>query len=207
MPEVIETTVYKFEELDERAKERARDWYRESSDESDLEGTIEDFTRICDIIGITLATEPVKLMGGGTRYDPKLAYSVGFSQSDFAGYDGRYSYAKGAAKKIREYAPQDTTLHAIVDGLQALQKPHVYSLTATMSYHHYYGQQVEVEDSRDREVSSEAYQAAKELFKDLARWLYDSLRKEVEYQNSEEVVDENIMCNDYTFTASGRRFG
>ncbi len=32
MPEMIETIVYTFEELDERGQERARDWYREASD-------------------------------------------------------------------------------------------------------------------------------------------------------------------------------
>jgi hypothetical protein len=60
MPEVIETTVYTFEELDERAQERARDWYRQASAHDDWHVTVfEDFERICEILGVDLATRPV----------------------------------------------------------------------------------------------------------------------------------------------------
>lgn len=53
MPEVIETTVYTFEELDERAQERARDWYREGIPYEDWhEFVFEDFERICEILGV-----------------------------------------------------------------------------------------------------------------------------------------------------------
>jgi len=43
--------------------------------------------------------------------------------------------------------------------------------------------------------------------RDLARWLYRRLEQEYEYRTSDEVVDETIIANDYTFTESGRRFG
>ncbi len=38
-------------------------------------------------------------------------------------------------------------------------------------------------------------------------WIYRQLEKEYEYQNSDECVDENILCNSYTFTEDGKRFG
>ena len=41
----------------------------------------------------------------------------------------------------------------------------------------------------------------------MARWLYRQLEREHEYLTSDEAVDESIIANDYTFTASGRRFG
>ena len=33
------------------------------------------------------------------------------------------------------------------------------------------------------------------------------LRKEIEYQESNEYIDENILSNEYTFTIEGNRFG
>ena len=71
MPAIIETTVYQFEELSDGAKEKARAWYREGACDHDWHDFIfEDFVMICTILGITLKTRPVKLMGGGTRSDP-----------------------------------------------------------------------------------------------------------------------------------------
>ncbi len=68
MPEVIETTVYTFDELDDHAKERARDWYREGiSHENWHEFVFDDFERICEILGVDLAIRPVRLYGDGTR--------------------------------------------------------------------------------------------------------------------------------------------
>ena len=46
-----------------------------------------------------------------------------------------------------------------------------------------------------------------EALRDLARWLYRQLESEYDYLSSDEVVDETIAANEYTFTARGRRFG
>ena len=71
MPEVICTTVYKFLELSDAAKDKARSWYRELGPHDDWwDAVYEDFERICDILGIRLKTTPVRLMGGGTRQKP-----------------------------------------------------------------------------------------------------------------------------------------
>jgi hypothetical protein len=207
MPETIETTVYQFDELSDAAKERARDWWKESRDESDFDAVLEDFGRICDLIGITLDTHPVQLMSGKTRYDPKIWYQVGYCQSDFAAFEGNYRYRTQAAKKLKQYAPQDAKLAAIVDALQEVQKRNSYGLRATVTHHHYYGLQVETEHTAGREISDEDHETVKEAMRDLASWLYDTLRKEDEYQTEDEQVDENIRANEYTFTETGRRFG
>lgn len=207
MPAVIETIVYQFDELSDRAKERARDWFRMSRDESDFWAVLEDFGRIVDILGLTLDTHQVQLMGGGTRYDPNIWYQVGYVQSDYAAFDGDYRYKTQAAKKLKAYAPQDEELAAIADALQEVQKRNMYGLTATIKNHHYYGLTVEVEHSSGREVSSEDEATVKEAFRDLAQWLYQTLRTEDEYQSSEEVVDDNIRANEYTFDEDGDRFG
>ena len=58
MPTVIETTVYKFDELSDEAKQKARDWWREASasdnDNYFAEHVTEDFREICQRIGIQI---------------------------------------------------------------------------------------------------------------------------------------------------------
>src|SRR6476619_4611231 len=103
MPQIVEHTLYKFDELSDAAKERAREWFREGALDYDWWDFIyEDAARMANILGIDLNQKPVKLMGGGTRYDPFIWLSGFYSQSDGACFEGRYSYAKGAAKAIRK---------------------------------------------------------------------------------------------------------
>lgn len=134
MPEVIETTVYYLDELSDGAKDNARAWYREGGINYDwYASTFEDFERICELLGITLKTRPVKLYGGGTRQDPRIWFTGFWSQGDGASFEGTYSYAKGATAKIRAYAPQDAKLHGIADTLQSLQQRNFYQIYADIS--------------------------------------------------------------------------
>ncbi len=72
MPEIIETTVYRLDELSDAAKDNARAWYREGGfDYEWYDSVFEDFQRIAEILGICLKTRPVRLMGGGTRQEPQ----------------------------------------------------------------------------------------------------------------------------------------
>lgn len=77
MPRTIEKTIFKFEELeDERAKERARDWYRQGSGPEDFEYTTDDAVTIGELMGIDFDTRTVQLYGGGTRGEPKVYWSL-----------------------------------------------------------------------------------------------------------------------------------
>ena len=62
MPQIVEITVYTIDELSDAAKEAARAWYRESClDFEWYDFVYEDFQTICGILGVTLATSPVRL--------------------------------------------------------------------------------------------------------------------------------------------------
>ena len=135
MPEVICTTVYQFPELSDAAKEKARSWYRELGPHDDWwDAVYEDFERVGDILGIRLKTTPVRLMGGGTRAKPCIWFSGFWSQGDGACFESYWSHAKGAAARIRDYAPTDATLHGIADRLQAIQRRNFYQLRAEASW-------------------------------------------------------------------------
>ena len=114
MPEIIETTVYRLDELSDTAKDKARAWYREGGFDYDwYDAVYEDFQRIAEILGICLKTRPVRLMGGGTRREPLISFTGFWSQGDGASYQAFYAFRKNATREIREHAPQDTRLHAI----------------------------------------------------------------------------------------------
>jgi hypothetical protein len=214
MPEIIETTVYQLHELSDDAKEQARAWYREIGVDPDWhEGVYEDFERVCAILGVELATRPVRLFGGGQRQKPCIWFSGFWSQGDGASFNGFYSHASGAAETIRAYAPMDAELHEIADALQAVQRRNFYQLRATIAqrgrYSHEYSMAISVErDSpTGQDMTADAKDVLIEAMRDLARWLYRQLEREYGYLTSDEAVDEAIAANGYTFTETGRRFG
>ena len=214
MPRTVETTVYELEELPESAKESARAWFRGSCLEHEwYDAVFEDFEAICRILGVTLRTSPVRLMGGGTREKPHL-WSRGFSsQGDGASFEGRYCHAKGAARAIRAHAPKDEELHRIAGELQAVQKRNFYQVHCTIrtrgNYCHEHNMAIEVErDSPTwQPMTDGAEDAVIEALRDLARWFYRQLEREYDYLTSDAAVDESIAINGFTFTAEGRRFG
>ena len=213
MPEVICTTVYQFPELSNDAKEKARRWYRELGPHDDWwDAVYEDFERVCEILGIRLKTRAVRLMGGGARQKPCFWFSGFCSQSDGASYEGHFSHAKGSAKRIRDYAPQDKTLHGIADRLQAVQRRNFYQLTNEAThrgrYYHEYCMIIEVarDSPTGQEPTSDSEDIATEALRDLARWLYRQLEAEHDHLTSDDAIEDGIIANVYTFTEGGRRF-
>ena len=213
MPRIVETTVYRLDELSDDAKECARTWYRQGSDDDWWEFVYDDFERVCAILGVRLKTRPIRLMGGGTRSKRCIWFSGFWSQGDGACFEAFYAYAKDAPRKIRAYAPLDVELHRIADALQAIQRTNFYQLHADAShrgrYYHEYCMAISVErDSPNyQDMTLAAEETVIEALRDLARWLYRQLEREYEHHTSNPVVDEAIEANEYTFTAHGRRFG
>ena len=209
---VVETNVFQYDELDDRAKERAREWYSRHvfEDSCDWEFVYEDAAEVADILGIDLRQRRVQLMGGGHRYEPSIYFSGFWSQGDGACFEGTYRYAKGATKKIREYAPQDKELHRISDELQAVQRKHFYHLIASMNHTGHYCHSgcmsVEVEHNEDRYRDiGDAEEEITQLMRDFADWIYAALESEYDYQTSDEAVEEAIRANEYEFDENGDR--
>ncbi|MCA3394961.1 MAG: antitoxin of toxin-antitoxin stability system [Roseomonas sp.] len=214
MPEIIETIVYRLDELSDAAKDAARGWYREGGFDHDwFEFVCDDFERICTILGISLRTRPVRLFGGGTRSKPCIWFSGFWSQGDGACFEGDYRHARAAARRIRDYAPTDTALHRIANTLQAVQRRNFYQLRATVTHRgrYYHEHCIAITVDRDsptgQDMTTDAENTVSEALRDLARWLYRQLQREYEHLTSDGAVDEAIAANGYTFTEAGRRFG
>lgn len=209
MPTIVQKTVYHFDELSDEAKEKAREWYRQNAFDYEWWDCIyEDFSRICKLIGIELDIRPIRLMNGGTRYEPKVYFSGFWSQGDGACFFGRYDYQKGALKAVEQYAPQDITLYGIVRDLQEIQKKYFYQLSATITerssiYCHSGTMQVTVYRNGYDFYASDAYETIRKCMRNLADWLYYRLKAEYEWLQSDESVDEGIIANEYTFDEYG----
>ena len=199
MPEVICTTVYRIDELSDAAKSKAKTWYRELEPHDDWwDAVYDDFERACDILGVSLKTKPVRLLGGGTRQEPCIWFSGFWSQGDGACFEAGVTYAKGSAAKIKAYAPQDGELHRIATALQDLQRRNFYQLTAEVSHRGRYSYEFCMEIAVDRDSptgqspTDHAEAGITEALRDLARWLYRQLQAEHDHLTSDEAIEEEI---------------
>lgn len=214
MAAVSTLPLYTFDGLSDEAKEKARTWYRSFDIDDDwYECVYDDCEAVCAILGITPDTRTVSLYGGGTRQKPCIWFSGFSSQGDGACFQGMYRYAKAASRKIREYAPQDSELHAIADDLQGTQRRNFYQLVVMIShrgrYSHEHSMQfvIERDNRRYQEITAGAEETVTEALRDLARWLYRQLEREYDYRMSDTVVDEMLTVNAYTFTETGLHIG
>lgn len=191
----IETNVYKFSELSDDAKKSAIDSYRNLGGNFDADCVLYDAKECAALIGIDI---------------DKIYYTGFSSQGDGACFTGYYKYVKGGLKALKEYAPIDTVLHNIGKALQDIQKGNFYGLSCKIEHRgNYYHENTIHIDGIDSTIplSDESYNEAEEIItealKDFARWIYSNLEKENNYQNLDSTIEENIVANDYEFTAEG----
>jgi hypothetical protein len=202
----IEQTVYTFSELSESAKDKAREWWRRDQD-CELEHVIGDAATVADLFGLDIRKRTVRLMNGRTREEPAVFCSGFFSQGDGASFEGSYSYSKGALDAVKSYAPQDATLHAIVQRLQKVQARNFYRLEASVTqsgrYVHEMTMRFNVSRTDYQAVSVADGEELSDCLRDFARWIYRALETEYEYQSSDEVTDELLEANGYEFDEDG----
>lgn len=200
--ETIERTLYSFEELSDAAKETARDWWRSCIESDECEDK-DDWQIVAAILGIQFSTRAVRLMGGATRQDPVIYWTL---NPDSAAFAGRYTYAKQAPKRIREYAPQDKALHAIADELQSIQRRNFYRLAADCETGGRDGTTQRVQSFKINNWDYNEYIDCDELesaLTDFAHWIARQVSTQWDYLHSDEYVDGAILCNAYEFDESG----
>lgn len=203
----IEQTVFKFSELTDSAKEKAREWWRTDYD-IELDHVIDDAATVADLFGLDIRKKTVRLMNGGTRAEPQVYWSGFWSQGDGASFEGDYAYCTGALHSVKNYAPQDADLHAIVRRLQKVQARNFYRLTASIDqsgrYVHEMTMRFVVSRTDDAPVSDDDAEELSDCLRDFARWIYRALETEWEYLASDEVIDELMEVNGYEFDEDGR---
>lgn len=205
--ETIERTVYSFDELSDRAKERARDKYRERAlDHGWWEYVYEDADTVAKLMGIEIGQKPVKLMGGKTRYDPAIYFSGFSSQGDGASFEGMYYFKAGAVKAVKTHAPKDAKLHQIAQDITDAQKANGFKLQASIMqrgrYHHL---SIEVEKDAQAPIAPDTEDALIQALRDFADWIYRQLEAEHNYQLSAEAIDEYLGDANQQYDENGNR--
>jgi hypothetical protein len=210
MPKNRTIKIYQFDELSESAKEQAREWYRQGNCDDSFwsECTIEDAKEIGKYMGMDL---------------DKVYFSGFWSQGDGACFEGTWRASDVKVDKLKEYAPQDKELHRIVNGLAELAKEYpdgYFKVTHRGHYSHSgctsFDVELPCEQEEDLEYGSPEYKALQvklgededtliELARDFMDWIYRTLEKDWDYQNSDEQVDEAIRANEYEFLEDGTR--
>ena len=209
MPRVMTTTVYQFSELDDRAKEKAREWWREcEAQDFDTGCLYDDFKRIAEILGVTFDTRAFKTMGGKTGYELRIWWAL-HRQGAGASFDGRYQYARRCVRKLKAYAPKDEVLHGIAQDLAAVQAKHRYGLSAKVTSNgrevHELATTIEVYTGSGDYADEATTEAITEALRRFMRWMYKTIDAEWDYRMSDESVDEAIEANEYEFTETGER--
>lgn len=213
----VAVEIYKFEELSDAAKEKAREWYREGVAQdfgSDTEYLFTSYEEAAKLLGITFDTTAHKLHGGGTRHDPDIHWSGFCSQGDGASFSGTYEFEPGCSETIRAEFPTDTTLHKIADKLTALhcrlRLQDGTSLSGKIPQESRYGNSVHsgtmsavVFDAEGEEMDETTCDEFRDIMRSFADWIYKGLEADYDWQMSDESVDDSIMANDYEFDEDG----
>ena len=206
---IVEVNVFEFEELSDKAKEKARDWWREGGLHHDWwEFVFEDFVAICNAIGIDVHVRYNYLPDGSVTSEPNIVFEVERPNGgDFASFSGSWSYKQDAQESLAAYAPKDEVLRGIAADLQEAQDENDGELIADICYSGY-GDHMVAEVSRKDHVGvvGDAEVEVPDIIERLNDWLQQSLAKELDYRMSDETVDEDIICNGYEFTEDGKRF-
>jgi hypothetical protein len=206
---IIEETVYTFDKLSDEAKETARGWMRECEQEDfDPDFVFEDARTAAKILGIEF-----NVTRNGTA---DIRYSGFCMQGDGASFVGTYSHAPGASQKIREEFGTDTALHAIADGLMALQigyrlaTGHFFHADIRQSGNYCHERTMSLADVTDDQTGEgvegdwqEIETRLIDLMRDFARWIYKSLEQEYDYRLSDEAIDESL--GQYEFDEDGEQ--
>lgn len=140
--------------------------------------------------------DDAKNIGAIIGFDIDNVYFSGFwSQGDGACFTGSLYYAKGAAKRIREYAPQDVELHDIADRWTALQKANFYAISGRVTHSGHYSHSgctsFEFEDARHSYGWTNGgfdEDEAKQIARDFMDWIYTRLETEYEYAQAWELA-------------------
>ena len=206
MTEVEEDTKteFSFDELDERAKQKARDDYI-SGDYPGYEWwdyTYEDAVSMGNKIGIYIDHKDRKTHGGGSVREPQIHFSGFCSQGDGACFSGDYRFVPDAVKNI-ESECNDKELLRIASELTVLQMTRrllghdYFSATITTSgrYSHSGTMSVDLhvnDENEDYDSTGQIQEEVQQLMRDFADWIYKNLEAEYDHLTSDEYVDERL---------------
>lgn len=208
MPHYKQIMVWKFHELSPRAKNTARNNYRESNLDYDWWSSVyEEAAEAATTLGITINIHSSQAQG----CVPGIAFKGFGSQGDGAAFSGEYRAG------VRRIESGDEELSSIDADLYKLTLPYIlqgtsHQIAATISRswrnRSPLGMSVQLLTNVDQDES--AFESHDHLEKGLydafqrfARWIYKKLEAEHDYLNSDEVIDQTLIDYDNDYLENG----
>jgi hypothetical protein len=232
MSRIVTKTVYRFDELSDEAKEKAREWYREGNLDHDWwDGVYDMWTKALNQIGFS---------------DVRIYFSGFSSQGDGACFVARIdieavlsfmSTERTASESISFDGENEDYLGWVIHEIGFVPEPKFARLlslvdyfceygpiTHTGRYHHEQSVSYSVDmdlpvvsDGCDKEgwtiyvpqhkrignLLREFRESLEELRVDLCMAIYKTLENEYEFLQSDEVIDESMEANEYEFDEDG----
>jgi hypothetical protein len=210
---VTERLVYTFEELSDKAKQKARQWWMQAGgNEWWWTNVLEDAERMASLLGIQIEKQSWKA-GGLHSCLPIIYFSLDENSCVFKGV---YRIAPDAYEKIdAACGGADQTLLHLAGHLTAMQT------MAVLKYGTTWEADI-VPISRERALScdtrlldfdgtldDQTYRQADHdfgvVFSDLCQWIKGNLRVEQEWVESDEYIDDCLIANEYEFDEDGSK--
>jgi hypothetical protein len=201
-------TTYKFADLDEKAKERAIDWYREAVAQ-DWEPQLDDMVESLSYLGISVIWETRTGTFARTHY--AFNWSIGYCQSDFAAFAGDWRARNVNMPGCLEDRPTDTKLHDLCARYMAVMIRWPDAAAAYVMGHRDRHTSLDWalsntdEDDFAGAFNGDGQGTLVDLMKDVCAYIYDTWRDAYEFDTSEAALIEGIESNDYDFDENGER--
>lgn len=212
--EIEEKTEFKFSELSDRAKDKARGEYR-SGDYPGYDwwdGVYEDAVRMGALIGIEISTtQHLSHMPNGKPYTTiDISFSGFYSQGDGASFEGSYRYKPDAVAKVTAECKDQMLLRiaeqlTVIQLTRRLQGHEPWKATIPRSPRNYIktivldADDLDPHESIDEDVETEMLG----VMRDFADWIYKQLEAEYDYLTSDECVDERLNDDETLFDEDG----
>jgi len=222
MSQQVTVTAFTFDELSDKAKEKAREWYREGSCDDNYwsECAIEEAVREGELMGIAFKTRARKSMSGKELTPKPCIFWSGFwSQGDGACFEGTWRASDVKADKVADGWGEDpaTTeikrIAAEFDRIARLDTASSFKVEHRGHYSHEHCTEFDVTITDDESYDPvspdpEGEKAEADLIeaaRDFMRWIYRVLEAAYNDANSDEQVDETILANEFWFDIDGSR--
>jgi hypothetical protein len=203
----VTTEVFKFHELSEQSKEKAREWYRNTLNQ--------DFHFETQMISENLF-ESAKDKGFELEGKSPVSWDLSNSQRDYVALNGKLSDEKLNELLMNVLSDDEKKVFEFLKDEKYLFIHH------SLEYHHYYGQRVHLEVEIDNDYPNELVEDIVESFAHGKQQLFEKVLdgyvcqvcnelkrqgyKEVDYYYSNEYIDDMLTNNDYEFTKEGNHW-
>lgn len=201
----IEVKIYNYDELNPKAQERARDWFREvtTGDNHWARFVLDSAKDFLGMMGFSNIT---------------IYYSGFSSQGDGACFVGTWQPSETKkAKAFKDFSEENEILPIAVE-FERLATAYPLA-TASITHRDHYCHERSVDYDFDsgkeyleegKEFDEKAWNSFCEDFRDncreVMRWIYKNLEDNYEDSVSNKAVAEDIRANEYEFTEDGKRF-